>query len=202
MNFELWLFAVKQLAQNYAVSQVIYSQLSQAEKDELHREYEATVGGGVKEEAKPKENKTIKEYNDLMYNFHNAMSITERFLEKNNLRRINASLPVDATNADEEFLRRLFIKMENSTLQVVRYLNYLSKKVSKEGKLQRNMDGSYSLEGTPIREGMLIEFFHINRWEIGRLCRVPGSIYGYFFLGFMNETFDVELPGLHVRIRE
>ena len=45
MEFELWLFAVKNLAQTYEMSQVIYSQLPQGEKDSLKKEYERSVGG-------------------------------------------------------------------------------------------------------------------------------------------------------------
>ena len=46
MEFELWLFAIKNLAQTYEMSQVIFSQLPQAEKDDLRREYEKTTGKG------------------------------------------------------------------------------------------------------------------------------------------------------------
>ncbi len=44
MSFELWLFAVKQLAQTYEVSCSIYEQLSPAEKKRLRAEYTAETG--------------------------------------------------------------------------------------------------------------------------------------------------------------
>ena len=48
---------------------------------------------------------------------------------------------------------------------------------------------------------MLLELFYMNRWETGRLCAMPGSAYGYIFLGMNDETFDVNLEGLKVRLR-
>ena len=40
MPFELWLFAVKRLAQTYEMVEPIFSQLSEAEKQTLRKEYE------------------------------------------------------------------------------------------------------------------------------------------------------------------
>lgn len=199
MEFELWLFAVKQLAQSYEMTQVIYSQLTDPEKADLLKEYEATVGGGSSN--KKKENKTLKEYNDLINNFHNAVSIAERFVEKNNIRKLEKSHPVDPLNPDEEFLRRIFLAMEMETIQVINYLNHVAKKVSAEGELKQGNDGIYYLDNIPVTEGTIVEFFYMNRWEIGRLCKGPGTFYGYFFLGFKNEIYDVELEGLKVRLR-
>ncbi len=197
MEFELWLFAVKQLAQSYEVCQLIYSQLTQAEKDELRKEYERSVGGGS---GKP-ENKVLKEYGDLINNFHNAMSIAERFVEKNTIRRMNENYPVHGDDPDEEFIGRVFLTMETYTIRVIEYLNHIAKKVSAEGSLKQESDGNYYLNNIQIKDGMLIEFFHLSRWEIGRLCNGPGTPYGRFFLGFNNEVFDVDLNGLKVRLR-
>ena len=44
MEFTLWLFAVKRLAQTYEMSQVIFDQLPEAEKEELKKEYQASMG--------------------------------------------------------------------------------------------------------------------------------------------------------------
>ena len=77
MEFELWLFAVKQLAQSYEMSQVIYSQLTDAEKEDLHKEYDATIGGGSsgveKKEPEKKSRKTSTEnygyiFKDVVWN--------------------------------------------------------------------------------------------------------------------------------------
>ena len=46
MEFELWIFAVKQLAQTYEMSQVIYAQLPEGEKAALHAEFQKAFGGG------------------------------------------------------------------------------------------------------------------------------------------------------------
>ena len=199
MEFELWLFAVKQLAQSYEMTQVIFSQLTENEKKDLRKEYEASIGGG--DGKKKKENKTLKEYNDLINSFHNAVSIAERFVEKNDVRKLMKSHPVDPTNLDEEFLRRIFFAMENETIKVISYLNHVAQKVTAEGELKKGNDGIYYLDSTPVTEGMIVEFFYMNRWEIGRLCKGPGTFFGYFFLGFKNEVFDVELEGLKVRLR-
>ena len=208
MEFELWLFAVKQLAQNYAMCQMIYSQLSDDEKAELRKEYEATVGGGpapqaAKDTAPSAEDtskKTIKEYQDLLNSFHNAMSIVERFLEKNNVKHLDSTLPIDNMNPDEVFLRRSFINLEMSTLQIMQYLTHVSKPIIADGAVTLDSAGQYSVDGHPVTEGMFLEYFHINRWEIGRLCKSEASPYGHFFLGFRNEVIDVKLDGLRVRI--
>ena len=209
MEFELWLFAVKQLAQNYAMCQMIYSQLSDDEKAELRKEYEASVGGGPAPDAGAKESPapdaksdiTIKEYRDLLSSFHNAMSIVERFLEKNSVKYLDAHLPIDVANPDEVFLRRSFVNLGMNTLQTMQYLSHIAKPVVAEGKLSLDGSGQYAIDGHQVTEGMFLEFFYINRWEIGRLCKGEDSAYGYFFLGFRNELFDVNLDGLVVRIR-
>ena len=54
MEFELWLFAVKQLAQTYEMSQVIYQQLPAEEKTALNREYRIQILGEKPEEAASK----------------------------------------------------------------------------------------------------------------------------------------------------
>ncbi|MCR4590849.1 MAG: hypothetical protein K5668_08520 [Lachnospiraceae bacterium] len=212
MEFELWLFAVKQLAQSYEMSQVIYSQLTDAEKADLHKEYDATIGGGSsgsssgdspaeKKEEKKKDGKTVKEYTDLINNFHNAMSIVERFVEKNNSKNLDRDYPIDPADPDEEFLRRIFLNMEIRTIQVLRFLSYTAKSVTYEGELRKEENGFYYLNEKLIAEGQLLEFFYMNRWEIGILCKGPGTAYGYFILGFQNEIFDVNLDGLKVRLR-
>lgn len=197
MEFELWLYAIKQLAQNYEMSQVIFSQLTKAEQEDLRNEYESTIGGG----GKKKENKTLKDYNDLISGLRNAMSITERYVEKNSIKRINERHPIDESSADEEFLKRTFLSAEKDIIRAINILSHVSKPVSAEGELKKNGDGTYSLNDTVIREGMLLEFFYMNRWETGRLCAMPGSAYGYIFLGMNDETFDVKLEGLKVRLR-
>lgn len=208
MEFELWLFAVKQLAQSYEMTQVIFSQLPEDAKEDLRKEYESTMGGGSNsaESKKPAEktaaeNKTVKEYHDLLNNFHNAMSIVERFVEKNNIRSLNASYPIDATNPDEEFLHRMLLDLEAGTISVVKYLNSISRPVSEDGVIKKGADGQYVINNTVLKEGMIVEFFNLNRWETGRLCKSSDSVYGYFFLGFRNEIFDIELEGLRARLR-
>ena len=209
MEFELWLFAVKQLAQSYEMSQVIYSQLTDAEKADLHKEYESTIGGGASGgpdkspagDKKKNDGKTLKEYRDLMNSFHNAMSILERFVEKNNAKHLDRDYPIDPSDPDEEFMHRIFLNMETSTLQVIRYLNHTAKDVTMEGTLHKEENGFYYLNERQILEGQLLEFFYMNRWEIGTLCRNPGMVYGHFILGFQNEIFNVDLNGLKVRLR-
>ena len=197
MEFELWLYAIKQLAQNYEMSQVIFSQLTKAEQEDLRNEYESTIGGG----GKKKENKTLKDYNDLISGLRNAMSITERYVEKNSIKRINERHPIDEGSADEEFLKRTFLSAEKDIIRAINILSHVSKPVSAEGELKKNGNGTYSLNDKVISEGMLLEFFYMNRWEMGRLCAMPGSAYGYIFLGMNDETFDVNLEGLKVRLR-
>ena len=197
MEFELWLYAVKQLAQNYEMSQVIFSQLTKAEQDDLRKEYESTIGGGEKK----KENQALKDYNDLISGLRNAMSITERYVEKNSIKKINDKHPIDESSADEEFLKRIFLSAEKDIIKAIRILSHVSKAVSAEGELKKNSNGSYSLNDTVISEGTFLEFFYMNRWEIGRLCALPGSAYGYIFLGTDDETFEVNLEGLKVRLR-
>ncbi len=204
MEFELWLFAVKQLAQTYEMSQVIFSQLPDAEKKDLRDEYDKTVGGGSSSstEKTDKADKVIKEYQDLFNGFQNAMSIAERFIEKNNVAKLDKSLQIDPSNPDQVFLRRSFTSLESSILQVLLFLKHISKPITAEGELHKDASGYYSLDGRTVYHGMLIEFFHINRWEIGRLCQASDVPYGYFILGFRNEVFDVDLEGLQVRLRD
>lgn len=40
MNFELWLFTIKQLGQTMDVAKMIYDGLSEQEKERLKKEYE------------------------------------------------------------------------------------------------------------------------------------------------------------------
>lgn len=44
MTFELWLFAVKRLAQTQDAAITIFNQLSQSEKERLQDEYDKTYG--------------------------------------------------------------------------------------------------------------------------------------------------------------
>ncbi len=83
----------------------------------------------------------------------------------------------------------------------MQYLSHVAKPIVAEGKLAPDGNGNYVIDGHVVNEGMFLEFFYINRWEIGRLCKGEDSAYGYFFLGFRNELFDVNLDGLLVRIR-
>ena len=39
MSFEMWLFAIKKLAQSYDMALTIYEQLSDEEKEQLKKEY-------------------------------------------------------------------------------------------------------------------------------------------------------------------
>ncbi|MBQ6966668.1 MAG: hypothetical protein IJP84_02050 [Lachnospiraceae bacterium] len=197
MEFELWLYAVKQLAQNYEMSQVIFSQLTKAEQDDLRKEYESTIGGGEKK----KENQALKDYKDLIGGLQNAMSITERYVEKNSIKKVNDKHPIDESSADEEFLKRTFLAAEKDIIKAISILSHVSKSVSAEGELKKNDNGTYSLNDTVISDGMLLEFFYMNRWELGKLCNLPGSAYGCIFLGMHGETFDVNLEGLKVRLR-
>ena len=45
MNFELWLFTIKRLAQTMDAAKLIYEGLSPDQQEELRREYEEYVGG-------------------------------------------------------------------------------------------------------------------------------------------------------------
>jgi len=44
MGFDLWLFAVKRLAQTFEMAQQIFNQLPEEEKERLLKEYHETVG--------------------------------------------------------------------------------------------------------------------------------------------------------------
>lgn len=46
MNFELWLFTIKRLAQTMDAAKLIYDGLSPEAQAELQQEYEAYIGGG------------------------------------------------------------------------------------------------------------------------------------------------------------
>ena len=45
LNFELWLFTVKNLGQTYDAAQLIYEHLSEEQKQELKMEYEKYLSG-------------------------------------------------------------------------------------------------------------------------------------------------------------
>ncbi len=47
MNFELWLFTIKRLAQTMDAAKLIYDGLSPEAQAELQQEYEAYIGGGT-----------------------------------------------------------------------------------------------------------------------------------------------------------
>ena len=205
MEFELWLFAIKQLAQTYEMYQVIYSQMPEAEKEDLRNEYVSTVGGvtsSAKSSAEKESDKIIKEYQDLLGSFNNAMSIVERFIEKNSILKLDKNLKIDPANPDQVFLRRSFTALQADTAKVIAFLKYISKPVTAEGELHKDASGNLSVDGHAVSHGMLLEFFHINRWEIGMLVKADNAPYGCFFLGYKNDTFDVDPEGLRVRLRE
>ena len=52
MNFELWLFTIKRLAQTMDAAKLIYEGLSDDEKRELQEEYEIYINGGKKPSSK------------------------------------------------------------------------------------------------------------------------------------------------------
>ncbi len=214
MEFELWLFAIKNLAQTYEMSQMIYSQLPKAEKDALKDEYERSVGGRKDNKKEKKADKNgLKKYEELIGNLKNAMSVTERIIERNSVKSVLSKMPADPNDPDQEFLLRMFLKLELTTSGVISYLNYLGLPVTAEGRLESDAYGNYVLkpdQGSDkadfnqrriLSEGMLVEFFSQNRWEIGKFRKEAGSPFGCYFIGFSGEEFHVVLEGLHVRLR-
>ncbi|MBQ7564901.1 MAG: hypothetical protein IJT16_13055 [Lachnospiraceae bacterium] len=198
MEFELWLFAVKNLAQTYEMSQVIFGQLPKAEQEDLRKEYRKTVKG---EKEAPKENKTLKKIEGLLFDFHNSMNVTERFLERHPLKTLEKQIKPDGENAEQEFAFRMLFELEQSTLKVTSYLAHLAKPVTKEGELRVDQYGQYSLDGTIIMPGMLVEFFYHNRWELGKAARDLLAPFELYFLGMRNEEYHISPDGLRVRLR-
>ncbi len=47
MNFDLWLFSIKRLAQTMDAAKLIFDGLSAEQQEELKREYEAYIGAGT-----------------------------------------------------------------------------------------------------------------------------------------------------------
>ncbi len=202
MEFELWLFAVKNLAQTYEMSQVIYKQLPADKKDELNREYRTTILGekDVPPKAK-KDDKNLKKLTELVYDFHNSMNVTERFLERNNIKKLDSSFPDLTGDPEAEFFKRALVELELLSSRVSIYLNYLSRPVTAEGDVERDEYGSYVLDMNPLTPGSLIEFMYNGRWEIGKLHMEGSTPYGYYITGINNEEFHVKLNGLHIRLR-
>ena len=201
MEFELWLFAIKNLAQTYEMSQVIFSQLPDAEKTALRKEYEKTTGGNTNaaKGGKTRGKSDLKKCEELVYGFHDALSITERFIEKNNIRVLRGKF-TDSDDKELEFMLRMLIDMELKTAKVSRCLSYLSKPVTAEGEIGLDSFGQLNVEGRILTDGMLIEFYH-NRWELGSVTKSEDAPYGYYFLGTSGEEFHINPNGLHVRLR-
>ncbi|MBR2274446.1 MAG: hypothetical protein IJ873_00045 [Lachnospiraceae bacterium] len=198
MEFELWLFAVKNLAQTYEMSQVIFGQLPKAEQEDLRKEYRVTILG---EKDAPKEDKTLKKIEGLIFDFHNSMNVTERFLERHPLKSLEKQIKPDGEKPEQEFAFRMLTELEQTTLKVTSYLAYLAKPVTKEGELTTDQYGQYMLEDTAILPGMLLEFFYHNRWELGKAAKDPSAPFDLYFLGMKNEEFHINPSGLHVRLR-
>ncbi len=217
MEFELWLFAIKNLAQTYEMSQVIYSQLPQGEKDSLKKEYERSVGGtksSNKSKAAPTGN--AKKYEELIGNFLNSMSVAERFLERNSIRYIRQNMPASPDDPDQEFLLRMFINLELSVTKVNSCLKYLGMPVTASGELKVDESDRYYVQNTlpagpgygagsndrrTVTDGMFIEFMTDGRWELGKLRRDADAPFGCFFTGPGGEEFHVNPNGLKVRLR-
>ena len=60
MNFELWIFTIKQLATIMDAAKLIYDGLSDEEKEDLHREYDAYINGEEKPASKKKAGASAK----------------------------------------------------------------------------------------------------------------------------------------------
>ena len=63
MSFELWLFAVKRLAQTQDAAQLIYDGLSDADKERLKKEYDEFMAGSAAAEEKEIE-VTLRKFSD------------------------------------------------------------------------------------------------------------------------------------------
>ena len=63
MSFELWLFAVKRLAQTQDAAQLIYDGLSDADKERLKKEYDEFMAGSATAEEKEIE-VTLRKFSD------------------------------------------------------------------------------------------------------------------------------------------
>ena len=63
MSFELWLFAVKRLAQTMDAAQLIYDGLSDADKERLKKEYDEIIAGGSFAEEKEIED-SLRKFSD------------------------------------------------------------------------------------------------------------------------------------------
>ncbi|MCR5789535.1 MAG: hypothetical protein K6G83_06545 [Lachnospiraceae bacterium] len=196
MEFELWLFAVKNLAQTYEMSQVIFAQLPEAEKKALRAEYEKTVSGGEK-----KEDKTLKKLEGLIYDLHNSMNVAERFVERHHPRYMEKYFEIEEGNVEQEFALRMFTELKLMTMKVMMAVTYLSRPVTDEGELSLNAEGKFILGSHEIVPGMLLEFFYHGRWEFGKVHRAPDAPYDYYLTGLHNEEFHINLNGLKVRVR-
>lgn len=58
MNFELWLFSIKRLAQTMDAAKLIFDGLGPDQQEELRKEYEAYIGGGSDKPASGKVTQT------------------------------------------------------------------------------------------------------------------------------------------------
>jgi len=101
MSFELWLFAVKQLAQTYEVSCSIYEQLSDAEKKRLRAEYTAETGITLPEDSVPE---VVEERIDLRQ--YDPMRMTETMRCEKLCFQINHTMP--DTDEYHALIRELF----------------------------------------------------------------------------------------------
>ncbi len=106
MSFELWLFAVKQLAQTYEVVGRIYEQLSDEEKRKLRAEYTAQTGIQLPED-KPKIQEIKVDLNIYEPN---------RMAESMRCRRICYQL--SQTQPDSEAYERLIHELFGSSIGV------------------------------------------------------------------------------------
>lgn len=108
----------------------------------------------------------------------------------------------DNEDAEELFLRDEYRQVMSQLEDVHSRLEYLSKEVVKQGRLYRNENGRFELsESLELSSGSLIEFSHsdhwseANKWIATKIEHKNGDYYLYDFK-------DIELDGLHVRIRQ
>ena len=201
MEFELWLFAIKKLAQNYDVAQIIYDNMPQDEKRKLRNEYEAQMGKSkaVSQPAAPAPASANMDM--VLADMVKTTGTIKSWLNKSRrFERTANALMNSTTDADQIFKARMVMSFMELLEKMDRVLEHLTKPVREEGQLHLTASNILALNRTVMTEGTLVEFVVGSQWKIGYITL--NREWGYYqIISIPEREMYSRLEGVYVRIR-
>ena len=82
-----------------------------------------------------------------------------------------ATAMLNATDPDAQFKADVAVKISYVMNIMEMLVNYVNKPITKEGMLQRKLDGNVMLDDKPIPEGALVEYWKDNKWNLGKIVQ-------------------------------